>query len=67
MATKKRAVGEKFRPTVEVVREKEGLPTRIVMCGQEYHAVYHDHHKSSKFDNARTRRRKRREAEKANK
>lgn len=64
MAIKKRVKGETYRPIVTVEREKDGLPTRVHINGQEYHAIARpESYKSSQFDNARTRRKKRRAAE----
>jgi len=42
MKPKKRSKGETFRPTIIVLKEKNGLPTKVSFNGQEY-ALLHPH------------------------
>lgn len=36
MAFKQRAKGEKYRPIVEVLKQKDGMPTKVKISGAEY-------------------------------
>lgn len=40
---KARAKGDVFRPTVAVMKEKHGTPTKLLMNGQVYALVHHEY------------------------
>lgn len=40
---KPREKGEKYRPTVEVLKQKNGLPTKIAVSGKVYALVHEDY------------------------
>ena len=42
MATK-RTKGERYRPVVTVAKEKNGVPTKVIISGQEYALIHKDH------------------------
>lgn len=39
---KERQAGEKYRPVVEILKMKKGLPTKIRVSGQEYSLLHAD-------------------------
>lgn len=39
---KVRVKGDIFRPTVEVLKEKKGVPTKVFFNGQEYALIHSD-------------------------
>lgn len=42
---KPRKKGDKYRPVVTVLKVKRGLPTKIMVSGQEYALIHKDHYK----------------------
>jgi len=40
---KPREKGEKYRPYVEVLKQKNGVPTKIAVSGQVYALVHEDY------------------------
>ncbi|AJH77543.1 hypothetical protein [Heyndrickxia coagulans] len=45
MKPKVRKKGEKFRPIVTVLKVKRGLPTKIMVSGQEYALIHKNQYK----------------------
>jgi hypothetical protein len=43
MPIKKRVKGDLFRPAVSVLKEKNGVPTKVKFNGQEYALVHRDY------------------------
>ncbi|APB37963.1 hypothetical protein BIZ35_15165 [Heyndrickxia coagulans] len=42
---KARQKGDKYRPVVMILKTKRGLPTKIMVSGQEYALIHKDHYK----------------------
>lgn len=59
---KKREFGEKFRPVATVLKEKDGVPTRMEINGHEYYMINPVQDKKDHFNNSNARRAKKRKA-----
>jgi hypothetical protein len=53
---KKRVFGEKFRPLATVLKEKDGVPTRVEFNGNEYFMINPAQDKKDHFNNSNARR-----------
>lgn len=60
--TKKREFGEVFRPVAKVLKEKDGVPTRVEFNGNEYFMINPAQDKKDHFNNSNARRAKKRKA-----
>lgn len=59
--TKVREVGEVYRAPITVLNESKGIPTRVVISGLEYFMVIRKDNTSNHFNNARSRRKHKRQ------
>lgn len=59
---KKREFGEVFRPVAKVLKEKDGVPTRVEFNGNEYYMINPVQDKKDHFNNSNGRRARKRKA-----
>lgn len=60
--SKVRELGEKFRPVATVLKEKNGIPTRVEFNGNEYFMINPAQDKKDHFNNSNARRAMKRKA-----